>query len=145
MLARLPPDALAWRPGLPDGARSIWNTGEVISHLAECTAGFLAVLLRLRPEAMADVAKYRDMPLPQGVEPVRKRLALYREEIAKGLALLTAGDLAEVVPTVFVKEGEPVLTLLLGNLEHLVNHKHQLFLYLRLMGVEVSTPDLYAL
>jgi hypothetical protein len=36
-----------------------------------------------------------------------------------------------------------VATLLLGNLEHLINHKHQLFLYLKLMGVPVGTPDLY--
>jgi len=44
---------------------------------------------------------------------------------------------------VFVAEGETVLTLLLGNLEHLINHKHQLFLYLKLAGVSASTPDLY--
>jgi len=38
-----------------------------------------------------------------------------------------------------------VLTLLLGNLEHLINHKHQLFSYLKQMGVPVATPDLYQL
>jgi hypothetical protein len=43
---------------------------------------------------------------------------------------------------VFVAEGESVLTLLLGNLEHLINHKHQLFMYLKLAGVKVGTPDL---
>ena len=35
------------------------------------------------------------------------------------------------------------MTLLLGNLEHLINHKHQLFTYLKQMGVEVTTRDLY--
>jgi hypothetical protein len=44
-----------------------------------------------------------------------------------------------------VAEGEPLLTLLLGNLEHLINHKHQLFWYLKLLGVSVRTPDLYRL
>ena len=38
-----------------------------------------------------------------------------------------------------------MLTLLLGNLEHLVNHKHQLFSYLKLLGAPVRTPDLYRL
>lgn len=42
----------------------------------------------------------------------------------------------------FVAEGDSVLTLLLGNLEHLINHKHQLFMYLKLAGVKVGTPDL---
>ena len=46
-------------------------------------------------------------------------------------------------PTVFVRTGETVLTLLLGNLEHLINHKHQLFIYLKLMGAPVETRDLY--
>jgi len=52
-------------------------------------------------------------------------------------------DLSVPVPTVFVKDGEPLLTLLLGNLEHLINHKHQLFMYLKLMGVNVQSADLY--
>ena len=47
------------------------------------------------------------------------------------------------MPTVFVPQGESILTLLLGNLEHLINHKHQLFTYLKQMGVPVATPDLY--
>jgi hypothetical protein len=47
------------------------------------------------------------------------------------------------VATVFVERGEPLLTLLLGNLEHLINHKHQLFTYLKQMGVDVNTRDLY--
>jgi hypothetical protein len=34
-------------------------------------------------------------------------------------------------------------TLLLGNLEHLINHKHQLFMYVKLMGVAAGTRDLY--
>jgi len=38
-----------------------------------------------------------------------------------------------------------VLTLFLGNLEHLINHKHQLFACLKQMGVPVATADLYQL
>lgn len=53
--------------------------------------------------------------------------------------------LARPIPTVFVPSGEAVLTVLLGNLEHLLNHKHQLFFYLKLLGVVVTTRDLYRL
>ncbi len=41
------------------------------------------------------------------------------------------------------RRANPIATLLLGNLEHLINHKHQLFTYLKQMGVPVATPDLY--
>jgi hypothetical protein len=49
------------------------------------------------------------------------------------------------VPTIFVPEGETLATILLGNLEHLINHKHQLFFYLRVLGVSAGTQDLYRL
>jgi hypothetical protein len=49
------------------------------------------------------------------------------------------------VPTLFVPEGEALFTILLGNLEHLINHKYQLFVYLKMLGVRVTTPDLYRL
>ena len=46
-------------------------------------------------------------------------------------------------PNILFLSPVPILTLLLGNLEHLINHKHQLFTYLKQMGVPVATPDLY--
>ena len=47
------------------------------------------------------------------------------------------------IPTVFVPEGEALLTLLLGNLEHFINHKYQLFAYLKMLGVPLGSRDLY--
>jgi hypothetical protein len=38
-----------------------------------------------------------------------------------------------------------VLTQAVRDKVHLVNHKFQLFHYLKLMGVTVGTPDLYVL
>ena len=49
----------------------------------------------------------------------------------------------EEYATVFVPEGETLMTLLLGNLEHLLNHKYQVFLYLKLAGVAVGSRDVY--
>ncbi|HEV3038281.1 MAG TPA: hypothetical protein VHA33_10940 [Candidatus Angelobacter sp.] len=37
------------------------------------------------------------------------------------------------------------MTILLGNLEHLMNHKYQLFFYLKLLGIPAGTQDLYKL
>ena len=145
LLALLPPDSAAWRPPTPEGARPLWRVEQLVPHLLECMAGFLAVLLRLKPAEMAHLERYRGAPPPETVPPARERIAVYRREIEAGMALLATADLVMAVPTVFVPAGEPALTLLLGNLEHLVNHKHQLFLYLRMLGVPVATPDLYRL
>jgi hypothetical protein len=143
LLARLPQDALDWTPQVAPGVRPLWSARQLLPHLVESVEGFLAVLLRLRPAEMADVECYRGMPLPGTPGEVSARLVEHRHEIVAGFSLLTAADLATIVPTVFVHAGEPALTLMLGNLEHLVNHKQQLFTLLRLMGVAVGTGDLY--
>jgi hypothetical protein len=82
---------------------------------------------------------------PCAPDEARTRLAAYLAHIEEGFALLDDAQLARRMPTVFVPEGETVLTLLLGNLEHLQNHKFQLFFYLKLMGAAVGTADLYRL
>lgn len=129
-LIRLVPEAQQdWAPS--PGA---WTTGELISHLHDCMAGFCAVLAAAEPQRLAHFAKLRESPLT---------IEIYRTHIEEGFALLADAGLARRVPTVFVAQGEPVLTLLLGNLEHLINHKYQLFSYLKQLGVPVATPDLY--
>jgi hypothetical protein len=141
LLGLVPPDGLDWTPALPDS----WSTAKVIGHLLDCLAGFCAVLMAVNPERLAHFKRLRTMPVNHAcpASEALERIALYRSHIDEGFALLDDADLPRVVPTVFVKEGETVLTLLLGNLEHLINHKHQLFTYLKSMGVEVGTQDLY--
>ncbi len=129
LIALVPNGRQHWTPS--PGA---WTTDELISHLLDCISGFCAVLAAAEPERLAHFAKLRQMP---------GTIEIYRTHIEEGFALLTDAGLARRVPTVFVAQGEPVLTLFLGNLEHLINHKRQLFSYLKQMGVAVSTPDLY--
>jgi hypothetical protein len=71
------------------------------------------------------------------------RITLYKARIEEGFALLEDASLNKTVATVFGERGETLLTLFLGNLEHLINHKHQLFMYLKQMGIDVTTRDLY--
>ncbi|MDP9114441.1 MAG: DinB family protein [Acidobacteriota bacterium] len=129
LIALVPADRQDWAP--TPGA---WTTEQLIRHLLDCIAGFCAVLVAAEPECLAHFAKLREQPAAMGN---------YRAHIEEGFSLLSDSDLARRVPTVFVARGETVLTLLLGNLEHLINHKHQLFSYLQQMGVPVATPDLY--
>lgn len=129
LIGLVPAEQMDWRPRTGD-----WTMLELIGHLLDCTSGFCAVLAATEPVRLAHFGKLREVP---------PAMELYGSHIEEGFALLTDADLARRVPTVFVAQGESVLTLLLGNLEHLINHKHQLFTYLKQMGVPVATADLY--
>ncbi len=141
LAALLPESAVDWTPAIPRA----FSAGVLLGHLLECLAGFCAVLHAVRPGQLNHFQDLRRLPVNHRCMPVeaRERIAIYRARIAEGFALLGDGDLGRAVPTVFVRDGEPLLTLLLGNLEHLINHKHQLFTYLELMGVEIGSRDLY--
>jgi hypothetical protein len=141
LIAVLPEDALDWVPPIP-GA---WSAGLLLGHLLECLAGFCAVFYAVDPDRLGHFSLLRDLPVNRrcGKAVARERIQVYRARIEEGFALLRDADLGRRLPTVFVADGEPVLTLLLGNLEHLINHKHQLFTYLKLMSVDVCTQDLY--
>jgi hypothetical protein len=140
-LIRLLPDGRIDTAALPGS----WPAGLLLGHLLDCLAGFCAVLMAVRPERLAHFAELRSAPVNHACAPAEaaERIAAYRGRIVEGFALLYDVDLAPRIPTVFVRTGETVLTLLLGNLEHLINHKHQLFVYLKLMGVSVESRDLY--
>jgi hypothetical protein len=141
LIGLLPSGQVQWKPALPNA----WSAGEVLGHILDCTAGLCAVLYAANPEALAHFAALRDLPVNQACGPAEAcdRIGMYHRHIGEGFALLDDSDLGRLLPTVFVTAGESLLTLLLGNLEHLINHKHQLFTYLKLMGVSGGTPDLY--
>ena len=122
-----------------------FSIGVLLGHLLESTAGFCAVLWTLRREELGHFAALRDLAVNHVCRPkeARERLEEYRARVYEGFGLLRDADLSARVATIFVPEGETLLTLLLGNLEHAVNHKHQLFTYLKMLGVKVSSRDLY--
>jgi hypothetical protein len=143
LIERIPTNGLQWAPSIVGHAS--WSTGRLLGHLFDCLAGFCAVLAAINPEPLSHFSRLREMPVNQSLElsEASDRLKLYRVCINEGFGLLRDTDLVRLIPTVFVSDGEPVLTLLLGNLEHLINHKHQLFTHLKLMGIKVGTRDLY--
>ena len=141
LVGLVPAEQIQWTPPIA----GVWSVSEVLGHLLECLAGFCAVLYAAYPDRLSHFAELRNLPVNHACLPdkARTRLELYSRRLDEGFALLTDLDLDRRLPTVFVPDGETILTLLLGNLEHLINHKHQLFLYLRLMSVPVSSADLY--
>jgi DinB family protein len=141
LLNLIPADQLDWRPPAPDA----WTAGLLIGHLLDCLAGFCAVLAAIEPQRLAHFAELRNLAVNHSCAPAAAitRIALYRTRIDEGFVLLDDLRLSQLLPTAFVPEGEPLITLMLGNLEHLINHKHQLFTYVKQMGIKVNTRDLY--
>ena len=142
LITLIPPDKLETKP-LPDSLRVC----DLLGHLLECLAGFCAALHAASPDRLAHFARLRELKVNHccGIEEARDRIRDYASHIREGFALIDDGDLARRIQTVFVPEGEALMTILLGNLEHFMNHKHQLFFYLKLLGVDVSTIDLYGI
>lgn len=136
------PDDLEWRPAI--AARTM-DVGHLLGHLLECLSGFCAVFYAAFPKEMAHAIALKDKPVNHlcGKDEAQERIAEYAVRITEGFALCRDEDLARRIPSLFVPKGETLMTLLLGNLEHLINHKYQLFFYLKSMGVAVETRDLY--
>ena len=145
LVGRVPEGAGGWRPELPEGQGAA-DLGHLLGHLLDCLAGFCACFERALPGGLPEAAALRALEVNHACDraAARERIRAYRGVIERGFALCADEDLKRTVPTVFVPQGETLLTLLLGNLEHLLNHKYQLFFYLRLLGVDVRSGDLYA-
>jgi hypothetical protein len=145
LVSLVPVNRLEWRPDFPAPLLPARDLGHTLGHLLDCLAGFCAVFQVAFPNELADFAKLRALAVNQfcSAEQAGRSIKMYGGHIERGFRCCSDADLGRRIPTVFVPEGETLLTLLLGNLEHLLNHKYQLFLYLKLAGVEVSSRDVY--
>jgi len=108
-------------------------------------SGFCAALNAVLSGGLDGADKLRGAlePAVASVDDMLLRSQMYMTALDQGFGLLSDADLGKRVPTVFVPEGEALLTVLLGNYSHLVAHKYQLFSYLKNAGVAVGTRDLY--
>jgi hypothetical protein len=141
LIQLIPPDRVGWNPQWP---RDSFDVGHLLGHLLECLAGFCAVFYGAFPEQLKGMLELRDLPVNHFCKPdeALTRIQAYAKYIEEGFALCNDEDLQCMLPTVFAVT-ESVTTLLLGNLEHLINHKYQLFAYLKILGVPVTSRDIY--
>lgn len=145
LVSLVPADLSDWRPGQRPGTPTVIDCGHLLGHLLDCLAGFCAAFYRAFPEELDDFQQLRSMTVNQACPPdeARAKIKIYAAQIRRGLRCCKDEDLAKRIPTVFVPEGETLLTIVLGNLEHLINHKYQLFFYLKLAGIPVGSRDIY--
>lgn len=147
LVSLVPDENLHWRPNADADERPLMELGELLGHLLDCAAGFCACFAKAFPGRWPAMEKLEALSVNHfcGPREALTRLDEYRLRIKVASTEISDEDLKRCVPTVFVAEGEPLITLLLGNLEHLSHHKYQLFLYLRMLGLKVGTADLYQL
>jgi uncharacterized damage-inducible protein DinB len=141
LIRLIPSDRVEWNPHWSGGS---FDIGHLLGHLLECLAGFCAVFHATFPQQLKGMEELRLLPVNHLCQPDEAilRMQAYAKWIEEGFELCSDEDLQRMLPTVFAI-AEPVATLLLGNLEHLINHKYQLFVYLKVLGVPVTTRDLY--
>ena len=145
LVSLVPADRLEWRPELPPNLPPGSDLGQLLGHLLDCLSGFCAAFYAAFPSELADLAELRSTPVNQscGPDDARGKMEVFTVAIKRGFHQCGDGDLARRIQTVFVPEGETLMTILLGNLEHLINHKYQLFFHLKLAGVPVTSRDIY--
>jgi hypothetical protein len=145
LVSLVPVHSLDWRPELPEEAPEASDLGHLIGHLLDCLAGFCAALYRAFPGELADFQELRSITVNESCSPEAAlgKIKRYEAQIRRGFQHCTDADLSMKIQTVFVLDGETLLTILLGNLEHLINHKYQLFFHLKLAGLRVESRDLY--
>jgi hypothetical protein len=137
MLAMVPPSADDWRPNWPGDLP--FSMPELVAHLADSCGAVCACFARLHPEwgwTRAETAGLR-------VGLNRRVIARYRAQLREARERTRDEDWIRIIPTYFAPDGEPFLTVLLTNLKHVNHHAHQLFIYLKLLGVPVGTRHLY--
>jgi hypothetical protein len=146
LIGRTPDDKLEWRPDA-----SFLKLGQVLRHVAESLGGELRNVM---DGGWGIVYEGGEGGLPSAdkfptVKSVKEALAmidadwkLFEERFAK-VDERTLNT--QVVKIPWMAPGTTLLAYLLSSTEHLSNHRMQLFMYLRLLGVKVNTAHLYGM
>ena len=152
LLGMVDPGSMGWKPAT---GRNWMTVGQLLKHCTEaCGAGIKAFLTG--DWGLPEGVRFEDLPPEEVLPPAAKlpavasvdeALRLLAEDRQLALRCLADANEAELLTSRRPAPwGGPELTLfqhLLSMVTHLRQHKGQLFYYLKLMGHDVSTPDLW--
>jgi uncharacterized damage-inducible protein DinB len=127
VVAALPPDKLSWRP-TQEKSRPF---GELAYHAAGAGHFFCCILDGKAPED--------PQMSPQSVKQLEDGIRELASDFQRRLARYTPEQLADEYD--FFGQKHPGITLLSWHQVHLIHHRAQLCLYLRIMGAKV--PSIY--
>jgi hypothetical protein len=140
MLKMVPADKLGWRPG-----PSFMSLGQLIFHLS----GGLGAELRMvitgdwpKMDNMEEAMKLENLPFCTVTEALAK-LEEDKNMLRTTLDSVTEEEFANKVVSVPWGWKSKMERMSLDFREHFVNHKMQLFTYLKLLGFPVNTNTLY--
>ena len=138
MLKMVPEDKLDWKPG-----PTFMTIGQLICHLCDGIGTELRMAIDNswpKPEEMEEAM--RQIP-SCSVKEALARLEKDKSTLRHILAGLTEEEFANKIVSVPWGWKSKLEKMSLDFREHFINHKMQLFLYLKLLGFSVNTETLY--
>jgi hypothetical protein len=140
MLKMVPPDKLNWKP-----APNFMSLGQLICHLSDGIGTELRMAIENswpKPEEMSGLPDLAKMPACDAQEALI-RLEKDKTTLRDILAGVTEEEFANKIVSVPWGWKSNLERMALDFREHFVNHKMQLFTYLKLLGLPVNTETLY--
>lgn len=136
LLKMIPADKLDWKPG-----ENFMTMGQLICHLGDGIGTELRMLINNSWPKPEDMGKG---PMPScNVQEALAKLEKDKTTLKEVLASVSEEDFAgKIVKTPWGWEGKLEM-MSLDFREHFINHKMQLFTYLKLLGFPVNTETLY--
>ncbi len=152
LISMVDDDSLDWKPASGDN----WmTTGQLLNHIATAcggpTKGFVtgdwgmpagADAGEMAPEEMLPPAE--SLPGAESVAATLEALAADKA-LAREMIAQAEGRMDEPVAAPWDPRPRPLGQQVLGMIEHLNNHKAQLFYYLKLQGAPVNTWHFYGM
>jgi len=140
--------SLGWRP---TGGKNWMTTGQLLEHMTSacgaCCKGFVTGDWGVGDASVEDMAPSSEkMPSAKSVKEARERLAADRKVALEMIRTSGETDLtSKSVPAPWDPTPRVLGEHLLNMVQHLIQHKGQLFYYLKLQGKPVDTSHLYGM
>jgi hypothetical protein len=134
MLKMVPADKLDWKPG-----PNFMSLGQLICHLSMGIGTELGMMINNTWPSMDGPHEFPSCSVAEALANLEKDKTTLREVLAG----VTEEDFAEKIISVPWGWKAKMEKMSLDFREHFVNHKMQLFLYLKLLGFPVNTETLY--
>ena len=141
LVSLAPATKLDWKPA----PGTFMNLGQLLHHLSNCPGGLvMAVNNAFPPSDAFQKFVQEDLKNTKTPEVAARELSRGWDEAKAALAAVNPTDFQARMVSVPWGPPMPLWRTCLGMAEHWLNHKYQLFFYLKLLGQPVNTMTLYA-